>query len=217
MSVVTAALRYHGMRMLLYVDDLLITCSTFEEASRTRHIIQETLLPCRRHSPFATQGLLRYSHADPAGPDHLGFIISIIGKEAFRVPERSSLYAALSSARAARHQARCFEAAKNRRLVDSDLLRRFAGAAISCLPSVPLARFHLREVFNSQKQYKPRSFLLIRLLPQQSSGPENLQELWPDQASTALYTDTSGITGWDSMLQPPHEATRSSAGWWVSQ
>ena len=38
-----------------------------------------------------------------------------------------------------------FEADNNRRLVDSDLLRRFSGAAISCLPAVPLARFHLRE------------------------------------------------------------------------
>jgi hypothetical protein len=52
-----------------------------------------------------------------------------------------------------------FEADNNRRLVDSDLLRRFAGAAISCLPAVPLARFYLREVFNAQEQYKPRSFL----------------------------------------------------------
>ena len=34
MSVVAAALRRHGMRTLLYVDDLLITCSSFEESSR---------------------------------------------------------------------------------------------------------------------------------------------------------------------------------------
>jgi hypothetical protein len=35
MSVVTVALRRHGMSTLLHVDDLLITCSSFEEASRT--------------------------------------------------------------------------------------------------------------------------------------------------------------------------------------
>jgi hypothetical protein len=34
MSVVAAALRRLGMRTLLYVDDLLIACSSFEEASR---------------------------------------------------------------------------------------------------------------------------------------------------------------------------------------
>jgi hypothetical protein len=34
MSVVAAALRRHGMRTLLYVDDLLIACSSFEEASQ---------------------------------------------------------------------------------------------------------------------------------------------------------------------------------------
>jgi hypothetical protein len=86
-------------------------------------------------------------------PDHLGFSISTIGKGALRVSERRCF--------ALRRQARAllFEASKNRRLVDSDLLRRFAGAAVSCLPAVPLARFHLREVFNSQDQHKPRSFL----------------------------------------------------------
>jgi hypothetical protein len=73
---------------------------------------------------------------------------------------------------------------QNRRLVDSDLLRRFAGTAMSYLPAVPLAHFHLREVFNS---------------------PENLQELWPDQSSTVLYTDASGTTDWGSVLEPPHE------------
>ena len=64
-----------------------------------------------------------------------------------------------------RRQARAllFEAVKNRRLVDSNLLRNFSGAAISCLPAVPLARFHLREVFNVQEHYKPRSFLSEQL------------------------------------------------------
>ena len=52
-----------------------------------------------------------------------------------------------------------FEADKNRRLVDSDLLCRFAGASISCLLVVPLARVHLRKIFNAQEQYKPKSFL----------------------------------------------------------
>ncbi len=77
-----------------------------------------------------------------------------------------------------------FEKAKNRRLVDSDLLCRFAGAAISCLPGVPLTLFHLREIFNTQEQYKPKSFLSqaavdILLFWHNFSikSPENLQEL----------------------------------------
>jgi hypothetical protein len=92
------------------------------------------------------------------------------------------------------------------------------------LPAVPLARFHLREVFNAQEQYKSRSFLsqaavdnLLFWRNFSANSPENLQELWPDQPSTALYTDASGTTGWGSVLEPPHEATRSSAGWWASQ
>jgi hypothetical protein len=43
MSVLAAAVRRHGMRTLFYVDDLLIACSSFEEASRARQIIEDTL------------------------------------------------------------------------------------------------------------------------------------------------------------------------------
>jgi hypothetical protein len=92
------------------------------------------------------------------------------------------------------------------------------------LPAVPLARFYLREVFNAQEQYKPRSFLSQTVVDNllfwrnfSSKSPENLQELWPDQPSTALYTDASGTTGWGSVLEPPLEVTRSSSGWWSSQ
>jgi hypothetical protein len=44
MSVVTSALCRHGMRTLFHVDDLLIVCSSFEEASREPQIIEDTLL-----------------------------------------------------------------------------------------------------------------------------------------------------------------------------
>jgi hypothetical protein len=203
------------MRTLLYVDDLLIACSSFEEASRTRHIIEDTLLAA---------GIVRASLKDcfdtptQTLSDHLGFIISSIGKGALRVPERRC-FALCRQARAL-----LFETAKNRRLVDSDLLRRFSGTSISCLPAVPLARSHLREVFNAQEQYKPRSFLSQAVVDNllfwrnfSAKSPENLQELWPDQPSTVLYTDVSGTTGWGSVLELPLETTRSSAGWWVSQ
>ena len=87
-----------------------------------------------------------------------------------------------------------------------------------------MTRFHLREIFNAEEQYKIKSFLseaavdnLLFWRNFSIKSPENLQELWPDPVSTALYTDASGTTGWGSVLQPPHEATRSSAGWWASQ
>jgi hypothetical protein len=130
------------MRTLLYVDDLLIAVSSFEEASQTHRIIEETLLAA---------GIVRaplngcFDTPLQTLPDHLGFSISTIGTGALRVPERRCF--------ALRRQTRAllFETSNNRRLVDSDLLRCFAGAVISCLPVVPLARFHLREVFNSQE------------------------------------------------------------------
>ena len=83
-----------------------------------------------------------------------------------------------------------FEAANNRRLVDSDLLRRFEGAAISCLPTVPLARIHLREVFNAQECSTNRNPSCRKPLAVDNllfwrnfslKSPENLQELWPDK------------------------------------
>ena len=125
-------------------------CSSFEEATRDRQVIEDTLL---------ATGIVRVSlkgcfdTPTQTLPDHLLFIISNIGKGALWVPERRCF--------ALRRQARAllFEATKNRRLVDSDLLCRFAGATISCLPAVPLTRFHLREIFNVQEQYKAKSFL----------------------------------------------------------
>jgi hypothetical protein len=73
------------MSTLLYVDDLLIASSSFEETSRSRQIIEDTLLvtgivcvPLKGCFDSPTQTLT----------DHLNFIISSIGKGALRVPER---------------------------------------------------------------------------------------------------------------------------------
>jgi hypothetical protein len=86
MSVVVAALRRHGMRTLLYVDDLLITCSSFEEASRARQIIEDTLLTVGKvRAPL--KGCFDTPPTQTLS-DHLGFSISSIGKGALRVPER---------------------------------------------------------------------------------------------------------------------------------
>jgi hypothetical protein len=97
MSVVAAALRRHGM----YVDDLLITCSSFEEASRARQIIEDTLLaagivraPLKGCFDTPTQTLT----------DHLGFSISSIGKGALRVPERRCLRCVAKRARCSSRQ-----------------------------------------------------------------------------------------------------------------
>jgi hypothetical protein len=204
MSVVAAAVRRHGMRTLLCVDDLLIACSSFEEASRARQIIEDTLLaagivraPLKGCCDTPTQTL----------PDHLGFIISSIGKGALRVPERRCV----ALCRPAR--ALLFEAAKNRRLVDRPpsaflrgshfVLASSSAGSLSSPRSLQRARAVQVKIFplSSSCRQPP---LLAQLFRQES--PENLQELWPDQPSTALYTDASGTTGWGSVLEPPHEA-----------
>ncbi len=144
--------------------------------------------PRRGHRPCGSQDC--FDTPTQTLPDHLGFIISSIGKGVLRVLERRCF--------ALRCQARAllFEAVKNRRLVDSELLCCFTGATISCLPDVPSPHFHLREIFNVQEQYKPKSFLSqepvdILLFWRNFSikSPENLQELCPDPTSTAFYTD----------------------------
>ncbi len=85
MSVVAAALRRHGIRTLLYVDDLLIACSSFEEASRARQIIEDTLL-----AADIVRAQLKGCFDTPTQtlPDHLAFIISSMVKGTLRVPER---------------------------------------------------------------------------------------------------------------------------------
>jgi hypothetical protein len=54
------------MHTLLHVDELLIACSSFEEASRVRQKIEDTLLvTCIVRT---TKGLFRFSDPDPARP-----------------------------------------------------------------------------------------------------------------------------------------------------
>jgi hypothetical protein len=70
----------HGMRTLLYVDDLLIACSSFEEASRARHIIEETLLAAdiRNAADYSM-----YSTFPTASPGSVLFSRSNLLKESF--------------------------------------------------------------------------------------------------------------------------------------
>jgi hypothetical protein len=100
MSVVTAALRRHDIRTLLYVDDLLIAYSSFEEASRARQIIEDTFLtadivraPLKGCFDTPTQTLT----------DHLGFSLQHLlhGQRSPTGSRKEVLCVASSSARAA--------------------------------------------------------------------------------------------------------------------
>jgi hypothetical protein len=190
MSVVAATLHRHGIRTLLYVDDLLIVYSSFEEASRSRQIIEDTLL---------TVVIVR---------------VPLKGCFVTRVPERRCFTLCRQT------RALLFETAKNRHLVDSDLLRRSRGQSSLACQHFRLFAFISQKSFNTQAEYNPRSFLsqaafdnLLFWRNFSDKSPENLQKLWPDQPSTAPYTDASGTADWGYVLEPPHESTRSSAGW----
>ena len=103
MSVVESALRRHGMRTLLYFDDLLIACSSFEEASRARQIIEDTLLaagivraPLKGCFDTPTQTL----------SDHLGFTISSIRKGPYGFQRGGALHCVVKRARCFSRQPR---------------------------------------------------------------------------------------------------------------
>jgi hypothetical protein len=79
--------------------------------------------------------------------------------------------------------------------------------------STSLGASQIIPVPSSRRQYT----VLAQLLAQEPREPS--RTMWSQQASTALYTDASGwyTTGWTSVLESPHEATRSSVGWWAWQ
>ena len=93
-----------------------------DEATRVRQIIEDTLL-----ATDIVRASLKGCFDTPTQTltDHLGFIISSIGKGDLRVPERRC-FVLWRQARVV-----LFESTKNRHLVDSDLLSRFTGPTIS--------------------------------------------------------------------------------------
>jgi hypothetical protein len=215
MSVVAAALRRHGMRTLLHVDDLLIACSSFEEASRARQIIEDTLL---------VTGIVRARHSRAAPilrprpcPTIWASSSPPLAKETYGF-QRGGAFALCRQARAALRDSQ--ESSPRRLRPPSTFLRDshllLASSSDGSL-SPPRSLQRARAV---QAKIFPLSAAVDSLLFWRNfsaKSPENLQKLWPDQPSTALYTDASGTTGWGSVLEPPNETTRSSAGWWASQ
>ena len=73
--------------------------------------------------------------------DHLGFELNI-PLNLLRVPERRCVKIRRLAT------ALLCESARNRRLVDSSLLRQFAGVACSTQHAVRSARFHLRAIYD---------------------------------------------------------------------
>jgi hypothetical protein len=129
-----------------FVDRLLLLRRSFKGATNNRRHA-----PLHGHSPRATQGLLRYSDPDPVrqfGLHHL-----LLWERSPTGSREEMLRAVSSSARTAYPGS---QESSSRRLRPPSMFR---GGVISCLVAVPLTRFHLREVFNAQEQYKSRSFL----------------------------------------------------------
>ena len=140
--VVVTALRRAGLRVLAFVNDLLIALISYAESMRAKTIIEET---------FATSCLTLAPGTGQFEPtqvvvDHLGFRISSKDSNFVTVPERQCCHL--------RGMARTLlcQSARGKRRVSSAELRKFSGAVVNCMEAVPQARLRLRSIFVTRKR-----------------------------------------------------------------
>ena len=211
--VVVAALRRAGLRILVFVDDLLIALATRSAALRAKVIIEAT---------FVASGLTRAPDKGQFEPtqtlkDHLGFQICSKGMGLMTVPERRCYHL--------RNMSRTLlcQSARGKRRVPSAELRQFTGTAVSCMDAVPQARLRLRSLFDAQEEWAFTSTLSRASLRDlqwwstfSTAHPGNGKLIWPPPPTRAMYTDASGRTGFGSVLDVPNEARRTHGSFWTS-
>jgi len=212
--VVVAAFRRAGLRVLVFVDKLLIALVSYVEAMRAKTIIQET---------FASSSLTRAPGKDQFEPtqvlvNHLGIRISSKGSGLITVPERQCYHL-----RGMTRTLLC-QSARDKRQIPSAELRKFSSTTVSCMDAVPQARLRLRSIFDAQEEWFPSS-TLSRAAPRDlqwwstfnSKHLGNGTLICPSLPTCAMYTDASGRTGFGSVLDVPLEARRVQESFWSSE
>jgi hypothetical protein len=140
-------------RCLPYMDDFCVAPTdgsrpaTQQDALLARQLLGKLLARCglrRKEGKGCWTGSQQL--------DHLGFHIDT-ARLVFGIPE----IRLLKLRDLAKHL--MDEARRNRRLVDTQSLRRFCGSAISTSLAMPLARFYTRSLYDSLKSAKKRSRL----------------------------------------------------------
>lgn len=192
------ACRARGWKALIYLDDALFAARSYQQALVMRSWLD-------RH--FLAAGLVRHPTKgvwDPVTrlPDHLGYTIDTVANR-ISVPARRCV--------ALRAQARTLlaEAARKRRWVSTQALRRFAGAATSTSFAVNSARFRLRAVFDCLDGRRPGSKLTRQALTDLQwwvnfdvAHPANGRQIWRSPTTRTIAVDASGETGWGAELLP---------------
>lgn len=191
-------IRSLGIRCLILLDDLCYAISgSVADARRARAIIEQV---------FAASGLVRKLSKGQWEPshvleDHLGYRIdSAAGR--ISIPQRRC-----DAVRALAHQLLDQVSSRQRR-VDSALLQRFAGTAVSTTLAVVSARFHLRAIYDCLRLTLPTSLLSRQACSDlkwwshlRPSSAENGAPLWRPPTTATLYADASGEVGWGAVLE----------------
>jgi len=206
MRTLVKYLRKHAIGVVIYLDDLAFVVEGSQQAAlRARDFIEQCIRSAglTRH-PSKGQFLC----AQQVLEDHLGFRIDI-PNNSLSIPERRC-----KKIRQLAVALRC-EVARNRRLVPTQLLQQFCGAACSTSKAVPSARLHLRALYDCTSLHRPLSRLNRTALHDlhfwaelRPGNPANGVPLFKSPTSQVLYTDASGGTGWGGVL-PAEPARRA--------
>mgnify|MGYP006140333087 FL=1 len=198
MRALVKYLRAHAIGVVIYIDDLAFCVEGSRQAAlRARDFIEKTLTSAglTRHP---TKG--QFLEPSQVLVDHLGFELNI-PLNLLRVPERRCVKIRRLAT------ALLCESARNRRLVDSSLLRQFAGVACSTQQAVRSARFHLRAIYDCLAFNRPLSRLDRAALHDlrfwssfELTSEANGIPIFRSPSSRALYTDASGGIGWGGVM-----------------
>ena len=200
------AKRGRGVRLLWYVDDLLLLSESKEEALAQRAFVEAAL---------AVLGLQRNEKKGMWEPaqvaTHLGMSINMLDGTFELTPERQAKLRRLSAAIGAK-------AAREKRWVPVKDLAALAGLAQSAYLAIPPARFYLRELHDvvaSRTSWVGRVRLTkqaLRDLKWWRDVPQRwaARPIWRSADTAFLHCDASGEIGWGGVLN----GLRPTRGFW---
>jgi hypothetical protein len=202
----THSFRERGIRLLIYVDDVLLLARSREEALQIRSVVEQTL---------AFLGLQRNPTKGEWEP------VQVLTHLGLEVDTRESVFR-LTQSRASKlrrlSRGLCIAAKSEHRYVPARLIAQFVGLAQSAYLAIPPARFYLRELHDvcaSRSDWNGR----VRLTKQafrDLAWWEDIPSRWAERKifrspdSAYIHCDASGHVGWGGVLN----GLRPARGFW---